>query len=155
MNNELIHIGFFQAAAVLEMGKPVVSSRSVHQRIGGQLSRPLARSQLKGEVPTLDLAHVGNLDNPPSFFPPVSTAIRRTIENPEALQEVKFIVRNTAAEDVSFSSFPVFITAIQRTNLFRKCLWILLYPTDHLLLDRSPDIGLLISRWELDKFKNC
>ncbi len=28
-------------------------------------------------------------------------------------------------------------------------------PRDHLLLDRSPHIGLLISRWELDKFKNC
>jgi hypothetical protein len=27
-------------------------------------------------------------------------------------------------------------------------------PPDHLLLDRSPDIGLLISLWELDKFKN-
>jgi hypothetical protein len=26
---------------------------------------------------------------------------------------------------------------------------------DHVLLDRSPNIGLLISRWELDKFKNC
>jgi hypothetical protein len=26
---------------------------------------------------------------------------------------------------------------------------------DHLLLDRSPNIGPLISRWELDKFKNC
>jgi hypothetical protein len=28
-------------------------------------------------------------------------------------------------------------------------------PPDHLLLDRSPNIGLLISRWKLDKFKNC
>jgi hypothetical protein len=27
-------------------------------------------------------------------------------------------------------------------------------PPDHLLLDRSPNIGPLISRWELDKFKN-
>ncbi len=27
-------------------------------------------------------------------------------------------------------------------------------PRDHLLLDRSPNIGPLISRWELDKFKN-
>ncbi len=26
---------------------------------------------------------------------------------------------------------------------------------DHLLLDRSPNIGPLISRWELDKFRNC
>ncbi len=25
---------------------------------------------------------------------------------------------------------------------------------DHVLLDRSPSIGPLISRWELDKFKN-
>jgi hypothetical protein len=25
----------------------------------------------------------------------------------------------------------------------------------HLLLDRSPNIGPLISRWELQKFKNC
>ncbi len=25
----------------------------------------------------------------------------------------------------------------------------------HLLLDRSPNIGPLVSRWELDKFKNC
>jgi hypothetical protein len=28
-------------------------------------------------------------------------------------------------------------------------------PLDHPLLDRSPNIGPLISRWELDKFKNC
>jgi hypothetical protein len=28
-------------------------------------------------------------------------------------------------------------------------------PLDHILLDRSPNIGPLISRWELDKFKNC
>jgi hypothetical protein len=28
-------------------------------------------------------------------------------------------------------------------------------PPDHLLLYRSPNIGLLISPWELDKFKNC
>ncbi len=28
-------------------------------------------------------------------------------------------------------------------------------PPDHLLLDRSPNIGPLTSRWELDKFKNC
>jgi hypothetical protein len=28
-------------------------------------------------------------------------------------------------------------------------------PPDHLLLDRSPNIGPLISRWELGKFKNC
>ncbi len=28
-------------------------------------------------------------------------------------------------------------------------------PPDHLLLDRSPNIGTLISRWELDKFKHC
>ncbi len=30
-----------------------------------------------------------------------------------------------------------------------------LVPPDHLFLDRSPNIGPLISRWELDKFKNC
>ncbi len=28
-------------------------------------------------------------------------------------------------------------------------------PPDPLLLDRSPNIGPLISRWELDKFKTC
>jgi hypothetical protein len=28
-------------------------------------------------------------------------------------------------------------------------------PHDHLLLDRSLNSGPLISRWELDKFKNC
>jgi hypothetical protein len=28
-------------------------------------------------------------------------------------------------------------------------------PLDHLLLDRSPNIGPQISLWELDKFKNC
>jgi hypothetical protein len=28
-------------------------------------------------------------------------------------------------------------------------------PTDHLLLDRSPNIGPLKSSWELHKFKNC
>jgi hypothetical protein len=26
---------------------------------------------------------------------------------------------------------------------------------NNLLLDRSPNIGPLIARWELDKFKNC
>jgi hypothetical protein len=29
------------------------------------------------------------------------------------------------------------------------------YPPDHLLLGRSSNIGPFISRWELDKFKNC
>jgi hypothetical protein len=28
-------------------------------------------------------------------------------------------------------------------------------PPDHLLLDSAPNIGPLISRWELDKFKSC
>ncbi len=28
-------------------------------------------------------------------------------------------------------------------------------PPVHLLLDRYPNIGALISRWELDKFKKC
>jgi hypothetical protein len=28
-------------------------------------------------------------------------------------------------------------------------------PLDHLLLDRFSNIGQLMSRWELDKFKNC
>jgi hypothetical protein len=28
-------------------------------------------------------------------------------------------------------------------------------PCDHLLLDMSPNIGPLISCWELEKFKNC
>ncbi len=32
---------------------------------------------------------------------------------------------------------------------------ILYYPSYHLLLDSAPNIGPLISRWELDKFKNC
>jgi hypothetical protein len=27
--------------------------------------------------------------------------------------------------------------------------------SDHILWDRSPNIVPLISRWELDKFKNC
>jgi hypothetical protein len=31
----------------------------------------------------------------------------------------------------------------------------LLVPPDHLLLDSAPNIGPLISRWELEKFKNC
>jgi ATP-dependent DNA ligase len=30
-----------------------------------------------------------------------------------------------------------------------------LVPPDHLSLERSRNIGPLISRWELDKFKNC
>jgi hypothetical protein len=28
-------------------------------------------------------------------------------------------------------------------------------PPDHLLLDRSPNIGPLLSPWELEKFENC
>ncbi len=32
---------------------------------------------------------------------------------------------------------------------------VLMLPPDHLLLDSAPNIGPLISRWELDKFKNC
>ncbi len=36
----------------------------------------------------------------------------------------------------------------------KKCVLFCSTP-DHLLLDRSPNIGPLISRWELDKFKNC
>jgi hypothetical protein len=30
-----------------------------------------------------------------------------------------------------------------------------LVPPDHLLMDRSPNIGPLISRWEFNEFKNC
>jgi hypothetical protein len=30
-----------------------------------------------------------------------------------------------------------------------------LVPPDHLLLDSVPDIGPIISRWELEKFKDC
>jgi hypothetical protein len=40
----------------------------------------------------------------------------------------------------------------KRVNTFR--LLKVLHP-DHLVLDRSPNIGPLISRWELDKFNNC
>jgi hypothetical protein len=32
---------------------------------------------------------------------------------------------------------------------------IFLLSLDHLLLDSAPNIGPLISHWELDKFKNC
>jgi hypothetical protein len=28
-------------------------------------------------------------------------------------------------------------------------------PPDHLLLDNAPNIGPLISRWEINKFENC
>jgi hypothetical protein len=28
-------------------------------------------------------------------------------------------------------------------------------PDQHLLLDSAPNFGPLLSRWELDKFKNC
>jgi hypothetical protein len=28
-------------------------------------------------------------------------------------------------------------------------------PTDHLLLDSAPNLGQLISRWEIYKFENC
>jgi hypothetical protein len=28
-------------------------------------------------------------------------------------------------------------------------------PPDHLLLDSAPNLGLLISRWEINKFENC
>ncbi len=47
-----------------------------------------------------------------------------------------------------------FITLLLINRLFTlaNILWI---PPDHLLLNRSPNIGPLISRWELNKFKNC
>ncbi len=32
---------------------------------------------------------------------------------------------------------------------------ILIVPLDHLLLDKAANIGPLISRWELDKFRKC
>ncbi len=28
-------------------------------------------------------------------------------------------------------------------------------PRDHLLLDSAPNLGPLISRWEINKFENC
>ncbi len=28
-------------------------------------------------------------------------------------------------------------------------------PPDHLLLDSAPNLGPLITRWEINKFKNC
>jgi hypothetical protein len=39
----------------------------------------------------------------------------------------------------------------------KNCIWLLFQGTtpDHLLLDRSSNIGPPISRWELDKLKNC
>ncbi len=46
-------------------------------------------------------------------------------------------------------------------SLYHAVTWITIHgrkrdvPPDHLLLDRSPNIEPLISRWELDKFKNC
>ncbi len=33
--------------------------------------------------------------------------------------------------------------------------WRVKVPSDYILLDWSPNIGPLASRWELDKFKNC
>jgi hypothetical protein len=35
-----------------------------------------------------------------------------------------------------------------------KCRGMITYP-DHLLLDSAPNLGPLISRWEINKFKNC
>jgi hypothetical protein len=37
------------------------------------------------------------------------------------------------------------------------CFWVMCEeaPPDHLLLDMSPNIGTLISCWELNKFKSC
>jgi hypothetical protein len=31
----------------------------------------------------------------------------------------------------------------------------MMLPSEHLFLDSAPNIGPLICRWELDKFKNC
>ncbi len=42
-----------------------------------------------------------------------------------------------------------------RNRGYLLLLLIYFVPSDHLLLERSPNIGPLISRWELDKFKNC
>ncbi len=52
--------------------------------------------------------------------------------------------------DVLFLDSPKFL------NHFAVSFQIMLEHTPgHLLLDRSPNIGPLISRWELDKFYNC
>jgi hypothetical protein len=44
---------------------------------------------------------------------------------------------------------------LRTSKLLTKRPSIIQYIPNHQLLDRSPNIGPLISRWELDKFKNC
>jgi hypothetical protein len=50
---------------------------------------------------------------------------------------------------------PLYLTSLFVDSVFSlisESSWL---PHDHLLLDSAPNIGPLISRWELDKFKNC
>ncbi len=52
-------------------------------------------------------------------------------------------------------------TKFEMNSAIRDCLLFIFLgvyfflPPDHLLLDSAPNIGPLISRWELDKFKKC
>ncbi len=40
------------------------------------------------------------------------------------------------------------------TKLFYQYITYFNVPPDHLLLDSAPNVGPLISRWDLNKFKN-
>jgi hypothetical protein len=66
--------------------------------------------------------------------------------------------RNTAAASnfAPRGSFePFFARSAAPLGRFYTIRFIFRLPPDNLLLDRSPNIGPIISCWELDKFKSC
>jgi hypothetical protein len=54
-----------------------------------------------------------------------------------------------------FPFISIFNSKVKQIEPYCWSKAITIVPPDHLLLDSAPNIGPLISRWELDKFKNC
>ncbi len=64
----------------------------------------------------------------------------------------RFVIISIEPDELCKSSHELFARKSLGTS---KGPYFLYATPDHLLLDESPNIGPLISRWELDKFKNC
>ncbi len=68
----------------------------------------------------------------------------------------QFVVANAHVNHgLEMIGLELFLTLVPNVNLNMFLLTYIHVPRNRLLLDRFPNIGPLISRWELDKFKNC
>jgi hypothetical protein len=95
-----------------------------------------------------------NLKGPPRLGSP--SGIEKNSFNRELADFTLGVAPNTYPKHIPHSFKLDTDIARQRSKFSQGAkLEAFVVPPDHLLLDRSPNIGPLISRWELDKFKNC